>query len=108
MGFFRDLFKKDVSSRDLKVTLIGLERQRKRKQMELRKVAAKQGDLVEKLKKARREGNTLEVDYIWEDLKQLKIDGTFLKREAKVLNLESITVKRYVRGMERLERSNAE
>jgi hypothetical protein len=107
MGFFRDLFsKKDVSARELKVTLIGVERERKRKQMELRKVASRQNDMVDRVKKARKSGNGLEVDYLWEDLKAMKFDGAFLKREVKVLNLEGIALKRYVRGMERLERSN--
>jgi hypothetical protein len=106
MGFFRDLFSKSISARDLKVALIGVERDRKRKQMELRKISAKQGDLVDKMKKARKEGNNLEVDYVWEDMNQMRIDATYLKREAKILNLEGITLKRYVRGMERLERTN--
>ncbi|MHC4778894.1 MAG: hypothetical protein ACYTFG_10000 [Planctomycetota bacterium] len=106
MGFFRDLFSKSVSARDLKVALIGVERERKRKQMEMRKIAAKQGDMVDRLKKARKEGNGLEVDYLWEDMNQMRIDSTYLKREAKILNLEGITLKRYVRGMERLERTN--
>lgn len=106
MGFFRDLFQKNITARDLKVALIGVDRDRKRKQMELRKIASKQGDLVDKLKKARKTGNSLEVDYIWEDLKQMKIDAAYLKREARILNLEGITLKRYVRGMERLERTN--
>ncbi len=106
MGFFRDLFSKEISARDLKVALIGVERERKRKQMELRKIASKQGDLVERLKKARREGNGLEVDYLWEDLNQYRFDTTYLKREAKILNLQGIALKRYVRGMERLEKTN--
>jgi hypothetical protein len=36
----------------------------------------------------------------------MRIDTSYLKREAKILNLEGITLKRYVRGMERLERTN--
>ncbi|MHC4597941.1 MAG: hypothetical protein ACYS47_02945 [Planctomycetota bacterium] len=96
MGFFRDLFSKSITARDLKVALIGVERERKRKQMELRKIAAKQGDMVDRVKKARKEGNNLEVDYLWEDMNQMRIDGTYLKREAKILNLEGITLKRYV------------
>jgi len=106
MGFFRDLFNKPVTSRDLKVALIGVERERKRKQMELRKNITRSSDFVEKLKKARKEGNNLEVDYIWEDLNQMRIDSSYLRRESKILNLEGITLKRYVRGMERLERTN--
>jgi hypothetical protein len=106
MGFFRDLFSKELTARDLKVALIGVERERKRKQMELRKIASKQADGVDKLKKARKSGNSLEVDYIWEDLNQMRLDSTYLRREARILNLEGIALKRYVRGMERLERTN--
>jgi hypothetical protein len=100
------LFSKNISSRDLKVALIGVERDRKRKQMELRKISARQGDVVDRIKKARKTGNPLEVDYLWEDMNQMRIDSAYLKREAKILNLEGITLKRYVRGMERLERTN--
>jgi hypothetical protein len=107
MGFFRDLFsKKEVTARELKVQLIGVERERKRKQMDLRKISAKQNDMVDRVKRARKSGNSLEVDYLWEDLKAMKFDGASLKRDVKILNLEGIALKRYVRGMDRLEKSN--
>jgi hypothetical protein len=106
MGFFRNLFEKAITARDLKVSLIRVDRDRKRKQLEVRKLSAKQGDLIDTVKKSRKEGNSLEVDYVWEELNGVKLDLAFLRRESRVLNLEGIALKRYIRGLERLEKAD--
>lgn len=108
LGVFDQLFKrkKEPTSRDLKVALMGLKRERRKKHMELRKLAAKRADAIEKIKRARREGNAMEVDVSWEELKQIQVDAAYCKREAKILSLESIGLTRYAKGMERLERNN--
>ncbi|MEK7485834.1 MAG: hypothetical protein AABZ60_16050 [Planctomycetota bacterium] len=107
MGFFRELLgKKNVTSKDLKVELLKLERHRKRKYQEIRKLENKKNLLVENIKQSRKNGNHLEVDYLWEELQQLKMDTSYLQREMKVLNLEGIALKRYCRGLERLEKNN--
>ena len=110
MGIFDKLFSKDdqeVTSRDLKIALKGVERERRKKQLEIRKVAQKRGDTLARLKQARKENNREEVDFLYEDLQQLKIDQSLARRESKVLNLEAIGLKRYVRGLERLEKTSA-
>lgn len=108
LGIFEQLFKrkKDPTSKDLKVALLGLKRERKKKMMELRKLAGKRTEVIEKIKRARRDGNTMEVDVSWEEMKQLQVDAAYAKREAKILSLESIGITRYMKGMERLERVN--
>jgi hypothetical protein len=108
LGIFDQLFgkKKEVTSRDLKVALMGIKRDRKKKHMELRKLALKRGDLIDKIKKSRREGNIMEVDVCWEELRQIRVDAAYAKREAKVLSLESIGLTRYMKGLERLEKTN--
>jgi hypothetical protein len=108
LGVFEQLFKrkKDPTSKDLKVALMGLKRDRKKKHMELRKLAGKRTDVVEKIKRARKEGNTTEVDVCWEEMKQIQVDAAYAKREAKILSLETIGLTRYCKGMERLERVN--
>ena len=106
MGFFRNLFEKAITARDLKVSLIRVDRDRKRKQLEVRKLSAKQGDLIDTVKKSRKEGNSLEVDYAWEELNGVKLDLSYLRRESRVLNLEGIALKRYIRGLERLEKAD--
>ncbi len=105
--FFRKLFgrEKPVTSRDLKAALIGVKRDRRKKQLELKKVVNRRGDILERIKDARRDGNQIEVDTLWEDLKQLKVDAAYARREAKILSLEEIGLKRYSRGLERLEKS---
>ena len=50
MGFFKELFGKSVQVKDLKVALIGVERERRRSQIELRKLGARQSMLVEQIK----------------------------------------------------------
>jgi len=107
MGIFDQLFRrqKPVTTRDLKVALMGVKRDRRRKLMELRKLASRRGDLFERMKRARRDGNSPEVDVLWEELKQLRVDTAYAKREAKVLSLESIALTRYLKGLERLEKA---
>lgn len=107
-GIFDQLFKrkKEVTSKDLKVALLSIKRDRKRKHMELRKLAAKRSDVIERIKRCRKDGNAMEVDVLWEEMKQLRVDAAYAKREAKVLTLESIGLTRYLRGLERLERQN--
>ena len=108
LGVFDQLFKrkKEPTSRDLKVALMGLKRERRKKHMELRKLAAKRSEAIEKIKRARREGNVMEVDVSWEELKQIQVDAAYAKREAKIISLESIGLTRYAKGMERLEKQS--
>ena len=109
MGIFDKLFNREdreVSSRDLKIALRGVERERRKKQLDLRKLTNKRNDTLSRLKNARKENNREEVDFLFEDLQQVKLDQAYLRRESKILNLEAIGLKRYVRGLERLERTS--
>lgn len=107
MGLFRDLFgQKSISAKHVKVELLKQDRTRQRKHQEFRKLENKKNGLIEQIKQARKIGNHLEVDYLWEELQHLKVDTTHLKRELKILNLEGIALKRYCRGLERLEKTN--
>ncbi|MCC6572845.1 MAG: hypothetical protein IT462_03550 [Planctomycetes bacterium] len=104
MGFFQSLFGGKIDLRTLKVKLREVERERRKYFMELRKMSAKQTGLIEQIKSARREGNNIEVDYLWEEMKEIKYDFAFSKRSAKISNLEGIALKKYIRGLERLEK----
>ncbi|MCA8924055.1 MAG: hypothetical protein KDD82_19755 [Planctomycetes bacterium] len=109
MGIFDKLFNREdreVSSRDLKVALRGVERERRKKQLDLRKLTNKRNETLSRLKAARKDNNREEVDFLFEDLQQVKLDQAYLRRESKILNLEAIGLKRYVRGLERLERTS--
>lgn len=103
-NFFKLLFGNKVDSRLLKVKLREVERERRKYFMEMRKLSQRQATLIEQIKNARRDGNNMEVDYLWEELKALKYDFGFNRRSAKVSNLEGIALKKYVRGLERLEK----
>jgi hypothetical protein len=102
--FFQLLFGDKLDLRKLKVKLREVERDRRKHFMEMRKLSSRQSTLIEQIKGARREGNTIEVDYLWEELKAMKHDFAFAKRSAKVANLEGIAMKKYIRGLERLEK----
>ncbi|GIW70692.1 MAG: hypothetical protein KatS3mg102_0234 [Planctomycetota bacterium] len=106
-GIFEQLFgrKKEVTSRDLKVALLGLKREARKKRMQMRKLESRRSELVDRIKRARREGSGVEVDVLWEELRQVRIDTAYLKRESKVVALEMVGLTRYLRGLERLERS---
>lgn len=110
MGLFDKLFgdpdENIVTSRDLKIALMGVKRERRKKQMEMKRLGMKKNETFGRIKKARREGNMEEVDFLYEELQQVKIDTAYCKREAKVLNLEGIGLQRYLRGLERLEKTS--
>jgi hypothetical protein len=104
MGLFKDLFTNQVTLRDLKTALLKLERDRRKKQREMRKLSDRQGELIQEAKGARAKANDLEVDYLWEEISGIRTEQTMLRRDMRILNLEGIGLKRYVRGMERLEK----
>jgi hypothetical protein len=109
VGIFDKLFNREdgaVTSRDLKIALKGVERERRKKQLEVRKLANKRNETLGRLKLARKDNNREEVDFLYEDLQQVKLDQALIRRESKVLNLEAIGLKRYVRGLERLEKTS--
>ena len=68
MGLFKELFTKTVTLRDLKSALLGVERNRRKKQREMRKMSERRTDLIKEATAARRKGSDLEVDYLWEEL----------------------------------------
>jgi len=108
-NLFERLFNREdkaITSRDLKVALMGVKRERKKKQLEMRRMAHRRNDSMQRLKQSRKDNNKEETDFLYEELQQIKIDQALCKREAKVLNLEGIGLKRYIRGLERLEKSN--
>ncbi|MBI4618237.1 MAG: hypothetical protein HY720_31855 [Planctomycetes bacterium] len=105
MSFFKSLFRRAVALPELRVALRQVERSRARKLAELRRHAARQQIAIEKMKDARKDGNSIEVDYLWEELKVLRCDLAFARRELRVANLEGIALLRYVRGLERLEKN---
>lgn len=106
MGFFRNLFSKAVTSGELRVALEGLEKNRKERQLELKKLSIRQNRLVDQAKAARSQKRDTEVDWLWQEIKHLRIEIGIIRREVKKLNLEGIGLKRYIWGLERLEKEN--
>ena len=105
MSLLANLLRRPVRLTELKTSLLRVERDRRRKLAELQRLAGRQRVVVERIREGRRDGNSIEVDYLWEELKALRTDVAYVRREARVLNLEGIALKRYVRALERLERA---
>jgi len=105
MGVLRNLFSRPVTARELKTALLQLERDRRKRQGEIKRLVGERDEIVERVRNARKTGDRLEVDSLWEDLKQIRAEASLTRREARVLTLEAIAIKRYAWGLERLERS---
>lgn len=103
MGMFDFLKVKPVSLEELEPYLRSVSSRRRRSMMRLRKLAQKRNRLIEKARKARKAQDDIELDYIWQELKGLRAESAYLKREAKVTTLEEIALKRYYRGLKRLK-----
>ncbi len=104
MGILRSLFSKPLSTKELRPELARLSRERRRKMMAMRKLGRKREKLIDGMRKARKSGDSLETDYLWEEIRQLQFDAAYSKREVRIANLEEIALKRYVRALEKLER----
>lgn len=107
---FEKLGEKDqeniVTSRDIKIALKGAEREIKRNKMGIKKINQKDQQLLQKLKKARREGRTDDVNEFYQDLQDNKIEKMTFKKEGKILRLETMALKNTLRGVERLEKTS--
>ena len=104
MAFFDLLFGSGIDLRKMKVKLREVDRERRKYFMEMRKLSSRQSAMIEQVKRGRRDGNQIEVDYVWEELKDIKHDFAFNRRAARISNLEGIALKKYIRGLERLEK----
>lgn len=81
-----------------------VEKDRRKNRREVRRWERKRKQTVDRLKKQRAEGNSMEVDYLWEEFKEHRRHGAELRREGRVYNVESIALRRTVKALERLER----
>ena len=106
MGVFRKLFgaPEPITLESLKKALGEVERDRRKSRVEVRRWERQRKQLVDKMKSARGEGNQLEVDYLWEQFKQHRSEGTELRRDGRVYNLEALALGKTVRALERLEK----
>ena len=106
MGVFRKLFgaPEPITLESLKKALAEVERDRRKSRVEVRRWERQRKQLVDKMKKARGDGNQLEVDYLWEQFKQHRSEGTELRRDGRVYNLEALALGKTVRALERLEK----
>lgn len=106
IGILRKIFgaPEPITLESLKSALKEAERDRRKSRVEVRRWERERKKLVEKMKTSRNEGNQLEVDYLWDQFKQHRIEGVEIRRDGRVFNLEALALGRTVRALERLEK----
>lgn len=106
IGILRKLFgqPEPITIESLKGALQEVERDRRKNRVEIRRWERQRKQVIDRMKRARNENNQLEVDYNWEQFKQHRAEGTDLRREGRVYNLEALALGRTVRALERLEK----
>ncbi len=108
MGFVDkiiDTFRGAPNLKKMKLQFESLDRERKKVKQDYEKIASKSTQLVDKIMASRKQGDAMEVDYLWDEIKSVRSEAMFLKRESKRSNLEYLTMRRYITGLERLERA---
>ena len=103
MERLKSLFRRDVKISELKIALKRTEQERRRKNVEMSRIETRRQRQVERIKEARRNKNELEVDFLWGNLKTTRNEAANLTREAKILNMETMALRRYVQAMERIK-----
>ncbi len=105
-GLFRKLLqgRNVLDLEELREALDVVEKDRRSNRREVRRWERKRKQTIERMKKERAEGNSMEVDYLWEEFKEHRRQGAELRREGRIFNVEGIALRRTVKSMERLER----
>jgi len=81
---------------------------RRRLFRQLRVLANRRRRLLEKAKKARKSGDEMTLDFVWEELKGLRTEAALLKKDARVAMLEALTLERVLRAMEVAQKTGGE
>lgn len=103
--WFTSLFNRGLDLTKMKVTLRIAERDRQKNFAEIRKQDARQNQLISDMKSARKLGNNLQVDYLYEELKQVKHEMALTHRVARIANRQTILLKRAIYAFERRAKS---
>ena len=75
MALFERLFgqkDREITSRDLKVALLGVKRDRKKCQLEMRKLGLRSDEALKRLKRARKNGEGADVDLYYDELQGIQ------------------------------------
>ena len=80
------------------------QKRREEKRLALKKLLVQRDQILTGLKTARRAGDDFKVDTLWDELQDTGRDVAMTRREAKVAGLEYQTLRRYVSGMEHMNR----
>jgi len=99
--WFSGIFNRGLDLQNMKVTLRLAERERQKTFAEMRKHDARQTQLINDMKSARKNGNNLQVDYLYEELKQTKHEMALAHRTGRIANRQTILLKRAIYAFER-------
>ncbi len=97
-----------VSVEEVEEATKAAQEKRRRLFRQMRILARRRRRLLERAKKARKQGDKMEIDFVWEELKGLRTEAALLRKDARVAMLEELTLERVERTMKRLKKAGDE
>ncbi|MEK7486708.1 MAG: hypothetical protein AABZ60_20485 [Planctomycetota bacterium] len=102
---FQEMVRYGIPSEKLETLASELEREKRRSLLKIDKSYAKQQRMIERIKIARQQNRSSEIDLWFQELQVLREDQQALIRDIKILGLESLTLKRYLKCLQHLDQS---
>jgi regulator of replication initiation timing len=100
---FQSLLSYGVDATQLEPLSKELEREKRRILLHLDKAQAKQQRFIERIKLARQQNRDSEIDLLYQELQVLKEERQSLVNKLRVLGLESLTLKRFLKSLAHLD-----
>jgi len=97
-----------VDLEEVEAAVVSAQTRRRRLFRRLRVLANRRRRLLERAKRARKRGDKMEIDFIWEELKGLRTEAALLRKDARVAMLEELTLERVERTMKRMQKTGEE
>ena len=97
-----------VSVEEVEEATKAAQEKRRRLFRQMRILTRRRRRLLERAKRARKQGDKMEIDFVWEELKGLRTEAALLRKDARVAMLEELTLERVERTMKRLQKAGEE
>jgi len=97
-----------VSVEEVEEATKAAQEKRRRLFRQMRILTRRRRRLLERAKRARKQGDKMEIDFVWEELKGLRTEAALLRKDARVAMLEELTLERVERTMKRLQKAGDE
>ncbi len=94
----------EINIEELQSALEQAGKDRRKSQRELKRWHRKRNQLVERMKNLRSQSQNLEVDDLWEELKDHRLIGNELRQERRIYSIEEMALRKTIRTVKRLDR----